>query len=100
MGPIRREPLDGDDLLAYGGRHIHVAGLLGMPIHEHSARNAQEHNQKVHDQTVNAESGSVAFGHEEISALAHEHWRARGCPEGSSNKDWFRATRELQARNA
>jgi hypothetical protein len=64
------------------------------------SRNAQEHDRKAHDQTVMAGNGSFALSHEEISALAHELWRARGCPEGSSDEDWFRATQELQARNA
>jgi Protein of unknown function (DUF2934) len=32
---------------------------------------------------------------EEIAALAHALWQARGCPDGSSEEDWFQAKREL-----
>jgi Protein of unknown function (DUF2934) len=32
---------------------------------------------------------------EEIARLAYSHWEARGCQDGSSADDWFRAEREL-----
>ena len=32
---------------------------------------------------------------EQIAALAYEFWRARGCPEGTSEEDWFRAEQEI-----
>jgi len=35
---------------------------------------------------------------EETAALALELWRARGCPEGSPDEDWFRAVEELRSR--
>ena len=35
--------------------------------------------------------------HEEIGALAHALWEARGCPEGSPEEDWLRAERELKS---
>jgi hypothetical protein len=31
----------------------------------------------------------------EIAALAYEFWQARGCPDGTPDKDWFRAKREI-----
>jgi hypothetical protein len=34
---------------------------------------------------------------EQIAALAHALWRERGCPEGSSKDDWFRAEKEIKA---
>jgi hypothetical protein len=33
-----------------------------------------------------------------IAALAFELWQARGCPEGSSDVDWFHAVKELRSR--
>lgn len=33
---------------------------------------------------------------EEITALAHQFWLERGCPEGSPEVDWFRAEEELR----
>jgi hypothetical protein len=33
--------------------------------------------------------------HEEIAVLAYELWEIRGCPEGSSEEDWFSAERQL-----
>jgi hypothetical protein len=33
---------------------------------------------------------------EDIPALAYKLWQARGCPEGSSQEDWFRAVEELK----
>ena len=43
--------------------------------------------------------GIAAFGHEDIAALAHELWQARGCPEGSPEEDWFHAAEQLRARS-
>ena len=37
---------------------------------------------------------------EEIAALAHALWQARGCPHGSPEEDWFQAKRELAERSA
>lgn len=36
---------------------------------------------------------------EEIAALAHALWQARGCPDGSPEEDWFQAMRELAGRS-
>jgi hypothetical protein len=44
------------------------------------------------------EHGIAIFGHEDIAALAHTLWQARGCPEGSSEEDWYQAAHELRAR--
>jgi hypothetical protein len=43
-------------------------------------------------------AGAQTFGHDDIAALAHELWQARGCPEGSSEEDWFHAVKELRSR--
>ena len=34
---------------------------------------------------------------EKIALLAYSYWQARGCPEGSSEEDWFRAEEELRS---
>jgi Protein of unknown function (DUF2934) len=36
---------------------------------------------------------------EEIAALAHALWQARGCPDGSPEEDWFQAKQELAERS-
>jgi hypothetical protein len=33
---------------------------------------------------------------EDIAVLAYKLWQARGCPEGSSQEDWFHAVAELK----
>ena len=35
--------------------------------------------------------------HEQIAALAYRLWQARGCPENSSEEDWFEAEVALAA---
>jgi len=35
---------------------------------------------------------------EAIAEIAYAHWKARGCPDGSSEEDWFRAELELRTR--
>ena len=75
------------------GKQDHLTG------HEHSRR-ALEHSQDADQQTQAATVGHgiVAFGHADIAALAHELWRARGCPEGSPEEDWLHAAEQLRAR--
>jgi hypothetical protein len=81
-----------------GAAHAHRAGeqhgkqehLTG---HEQS-RQALEHHPSPTDSGV----GHFEFGHEEIGALARELWKARGCPKGSPEEDWYRAVKELRAR--
>jgi hypothetical protein len=84
--------------------HAHrVAEAQGKQEHqtgqEHS-RQALEHSQEAHKhtQTVIAGHGIATFGHDDIAALAHQLWQARGCPEGSPDQDWFRAAEELRSR--
>ncbi len=53
-----------------------------------------EHSQQAY---LNAQKHSFAvFGHEDTAILAHELWRARGCPEGSPEEDWFHAAEQLR----
>jgi len=39
-----------------------------------------------------------ACEHEEIAALAHSYWEARGRQGGSPEEDWFRAVEEVRRR--
>ena len=70
-----------------------------MTGEEHSLQ-ALEHSQAA-DKLTKAVAfgyGVMIFGHDEIATLAHELWRARGCPYGSAEEDWLRSERELRAR--
>ena len=88
------------DAAAHAHRIAEQLGQQGhLTGHEHS-RQALEHSQKAHQHTQAAASahGIPAFGHDDIAALAYELWKARGCPDGSSQEDWFRAAEELRSR--
>ena len=41
---------------------------------------------------------SAEPGQNDVAALALAFWHARGCPDGSSQRDWFRAERTLKSR--
>jgi hypothetical protein len=84
-----------------GAAHAHqVAEQQGKSAHltgsEHS-RQALEHSQAVHGHTE-AATRPAAFSHDEIAALAHKIWQARGCPEGSPQEDWFHAAEQLRSK--
>ncbi len=92
------------DELHDGAAHAHRVGEQhGKQEHltagEHS-RQQIEHSPAAHEYSLAATTrhGVVAFGHHEIAVLAHELWRGRGCPAGSSDEDWFRAVAELRSR--
>jgi hypothetical protein len=36
---------------------------------------------------------------DQIAALAHSLWQARGCPNGSPEEDWFQAKQALARRS-
>jgi hypothetical protein len=75
------------------GQDDHLSG------HEHS-RLALEHSRDAAraTQLTTVGHGIAAFGHHNIAARAYELWQARGCPEGSSQEDWFRAAEQLRSR--
>ena len=76
------------------GQQDHLAG------HEHS-RQALEHSSGAANHETQAAviaHGITPFGHRDIAILAHELWRARGCPEGTSEEDWFHAAEELRSK--
>jgi Protein of unknown function (DUF2934) len=75
------------------GHQDHLTG------HEHSTQ-ALEHSRDAHrnTQAVTNRHGISAFGHDDIAVLAYALWQARGCPDGSSQDDWFHAAEELRLR--
>jgi hypothetical protein len=36
---------------------------------------------------------------QEIAELAYQYWQHRGCPNGSSDEDWYRAEQALRDRS-
>jgi len=70
--------------------------------HERSNQ-ALEHSHQAYLQTERSQTGGrnqhngTVFGHEETASLAHTLWQARGCPEGSPDKDWFHASELLRS---
>ena len=79
-----------------GEQHGNQAHLTG---HEHS-RQALEHSQPgQHGPATTMGHGIASFGHDDIAALAHKLWEARGCPEGSPEEDWFHAAEKLRSRS-
>jgi hypothetical protein len=92
------------DELHEGAEHAHgSAGQHGQQDHltgSERSRQELEYSPKAHE---NGHAGTVghdiaSFGHDETAALALKLWRARGCPEGSPEEDWFRAVAELRSR--
>jgi hypothetical protein len=73
------------------GKQDHLTGA------EHS-RQALEHSEDAHERTIQTREGVAAFGHNQIAERAHEIWQSKGCPEGSSEEDWFQAAEELRSR--
>jgi len=82
-----------------GAEHAHRAAEHSgqqehLTSHEHS-RQEQEH----HPHQQSQREGTHMFNHEDIAALAHEFWQARGCPDGSPDVDWLHAVAELRSRS-
>ena len=84
------------------GQEDHLTG------HEHS-RQALEHSNTAHQHSLEmqqqARTDHVVIvpaqkaREEEIPVLAYKLWQARGCPEGSSQEDWFHAVEQLESRH-
>jgi len=87
------------DLAAQAHRSGEQRGKQEYQTGQEHSRQALEHSEKAHQMTQStAGHGVVTFGHDEIAALAHSLWEARGRPEGSSAEDWQRATEQLRSR--
>lgn len=81
-----------------GAAHAHrSAGQHGQEEHltgHERSRQALEHSRNAYLHSQEA----FTFGHDDIAALAHELWHARGCPEGSPDEDWLNAVKQLRSR--
>jgi hypothetical protein len=89
--------------------HAHLSAAEAHEKQEHEtgqelSRRALEHSQPAYQHAGQTrqnglnEHGFAMFGHDEIAALAHELWQARGCPEGSAEDDWTNASQQLRDR--
>jgi len=56
-----------------------------------------EESQQAENLEASVPAVELRPAHEQIAALAYALWQQRGCPEGSSDEDWFRAEQELLA---
>ena len=92
------------DELHEGAAHAHRVGeqhgkqehLTGSEHSRQELAHSPETQEHAHGGTTG--HGIAAFGHDEIAALAHALWQARGCPAGSPDEDWFHAVEELRSR--
>lgn len=50
----------------------------------------------MRDHTFEEKASSVSLDPRRTALLAYEFWRARGCPEGSPEEDWFLAEEQLR----
>jgi len=66
---------------------------------EVAAQDEKHHQLTGHDhspqQPEHCQATAASFGHDETACLAHELWKARGCPSGSPDEDWFCAVKQL-----
>jgi hypothetical protein len=115
IGPLEFLSSHNDNELVYGN-HYRAAELHDRAADAHciARKNGKDdemmgdghaHQALNHSQAADKLTKAVAFGygvttcgHDEIAALAHELWQARGCPYGSPEEDWLRAETELRAR--
>jgi Protein of unknown function (DUF2934) len=80
-----------------GAAHAHRVGEQHGK-QDHLTGHEQSRQTLEHSPHPTTGHGITSFGHDEIAALAFELWQARGCPEGSSDEDWFHAVKELRSR--
>jgi len=79
-----------------GAVHSFMFTLQNNGSHfEHHQPAAESQNGAAH---AHLTPGIAAFWHADIAALAYERRQRRGCPNGSSQEDWFRAAEELRSR--
>jgi hypothetical protein len=48
------------------------------------------------EEKANENASNDRFDLRRTALLAYEFWRARGCPEGSPDEDWFLAEEQLR----
>jgi hypothetical protein len=62
-----------------------------------SAADAQRYPEQHEVKNSGFEEADSLPSHDEIAKRAMEIWNARGCPEGSADRDWLQAEGELRA---
>jgi hypothetical protein len=83
--------------LQNGAEHAHRVGEQHGK-QDHLTGHEQSRQALEHSPEATTGHGIAAFGHEDIAALAHELWQARGCPVGSADEDWHHAVKQLRSR--
>ncbi len=84
-----------------GAAHAHTVAAVAHEKQDHltaheSSRLALESSQEAHRHSQYTNLGAGEFGHAELATLANDLWKARGCPEGSPDADWFAAAKQLR----
>jgi hypothetical protein len=89
-----------EDIAAHAHRVAEQQGKQEHLTGSEQSRHAAEHvKNSDHNQTATTVGhGIAAFGHADIAARAYELWQERGCPEGSSEEDWYQAAQQLRSR--
>jgi len=88
-----------------GARHAYSRAARVIPLLEEISgdelgpRERLEHLRELLDGLSVLGSTSTPTG-ESIAPLARALWKARGCPEGSPEDDWFRAEQALKSQRA
>lgn len=89
--------------------HFRAAESHGKQDHltgNERSRQALEHSQRADQysrppsQGATKQNGYEIIRHQDVAALAHSRWHARGCPLGSPEEDWQHAEQELRVRTA
>jgi hypothetical protein len=96
-----RQAAEIQDGAAHAHRVAEQQGKQDHPTGHEQSRQALEHSPDAHQRAQAATTGHgiAVFGHDDIAALAHDLWQARGCPDGSPQEDWFHAAEELRSRS-
>ena len=110
MRDSHQEAIEYHNLAAHAHRTaaVHHGQEEHLTGHEHS-RQALEHSNTAYQHSLGMHQKARTdhavivraqeAREEDIPALAYKLWQARGCPEGSSQEDWFRAVEEVESRH-
>jgi len=97
-----------DDTWAFAGGHyfraqqLHARALRliplidEIPVDQRGPEERLEHLREMLD-GLSVLGSTPTLTRENIAPLARALWKARGCPEGSPEDDWFRAERALKS---
>lgn len=90
-----------------GAAHAHMTAAVAHEKQDHLtgnelSRRALEHSETAYEQTREVQREKIEgvlhphVSSRDVSALAHQMWEERGCPEGTPELDWFRAMNQLR----